>query len=331
MAIAQRAGCSDRAVRRRLRALGVPTRPQGLTGTCRPHDQRWSLARRTLSEELWTLYIEGQLTTTEIGSRLGCSANTVARWLRMLDVPIRPRGPRRDRSTRYASPRRAPAWSPETAYAVGLIATDGCLFRDGRRLSVSSKDTELLETLRHCLGLRARATAYRNSAGARYYHVQWSDRSFYEWLTGIGLTPAKSLTLGPLSVPDACFADFLRGCIDGDGSVVVFTDRYHVRTNDRYVYERLVVSLVSASAPFVEWVRDTILRLRGIRGSLSVRRQQGRAPIWCLKYGKRASMGLLAWIYHSPALPCLARKRDKAMKFMQSHEHERAARASKTG
>jgi hypothetical protein len=41
----------------------------------------------------------------------------------------------------------------------------------------------------------------------------------------IGLTPAKSLTLGPLSVPDEYFADFFRGCIDGDGTMLVYTDR----------------------------------------------------------------------------------------------------------
>src|SRR5262249_3326734 len=45
----------------------------------------------------------------------------------------------------------------------------------------------------------------------------WCDRPFYEWLRGIGVTSAKSLTLGTLSVPDEYFADFFRRCIDGDG------------------------------------------------------------------------------------------------------------------
>jgi len=30
------------------------------------------------------------------------------------------------------------------------------------------------------------------------------------------ITPAKSLTLGRLAVPDDHFADFVRGCVDGD-------------------------------------------------------------------------------------------------------------------
>lgn len=331
MAIAQLAGCSDRAVRRRLRALGVPTRPQGLRGSCRPHDQRWSLARRTLSEDLRTLYIEGPLTTTEIGTRLGCSANTVARWLRTLGVPIRPRGPRvsSDRLARWKSPTEPASWSPEIAYAVGLIATDGNLSGDGRHLCVTSKDVDLLETLRQCLGLRPSVAPHSSGFGGRCYHVQWGDRGFYDWLTHVGLKPAKSLTLGPLSVPDACVPDFLRGCIDGDGSVVIYTDRYHARKNERYVYQRLVVSLVSASGPFLEWIRDTILRLRGFRGSFSVQRSQGRSPIWRLKYGKRASLNLLAWVYYAPSLPCLARKRDKAMRFLQDPERPRQREQSR--
>ena len=67
----------------------------------------------------------------------------------------------------------------------------------------------------------------------------WYDRSLYEWLFEIGLTPAKSLTLRPVSVPDEYFADFFRGCIDGDGTILIYTDRYHARKCERYVYERL--------------------------------------------------------------------------------------------
>jgi hypothetical protein len=60
----------------------------------------------------------------------------------------------------------------------------------------------------------------------------------YDALLTIGLTPAKSLTLGPLAIPDDYFPDFFRGCIDGDGSVLVYTDRYHAAKNERYVYRR---------------------------------------------------------------------------------------------
>src|SRR5262249_30353533 len=44
--------------------------------------------------------------------------------------------------------------------------------------------------------------------------LSWRDRALYVWLSEIGLTPAKRMSLGPLAVPDQCFADFFRGCND---------------------------------------------------------------------------------------------------------------------
>ncbi len=123
------------------------------------------------------------------------------------------------------------------------------------------KDWDLLDTLRRCLQLTNLISHIRNRTGSFYHKVQWCYRSLYDWLLSIGLTPAKSLTLGPLAVPEKYFADFFRGCIDGDGTVLVYTDRYHAAKNERDVYQRLSVSLISASRPFVEWLQAEVQRL----------------------------------------------------------------------
>src|SRR5438093_1247345 len=140
-----------------------------------------------------------------IAPRLGCATTTVFRRLRSFAIPVRPTGP---------IPRRhihEIRWDPEVAYAVGLIATDGNLSRDGRHMSVTSKDQDLIETLRRCLRLSNSISRIQNRTGNFYHKVQWCDRRLYDWLLSIGLTPAKSLTLGPLAVPDECFAAFFRG------------------------------------------------------------------------------------------------------------------------
>jgi len=148
--------------------------------------------------------------------------------------------------------------------------------------------------------------------------VQWCDRRLYDWLVVIGLMPAKSLKIGPLAIPDECFADFVRGCIDGDGSILVYTDRYHSAKNARYVYERLYVSLVSGSRPFVEWIQATVSRLVGVSAAIHDSRRQGRRPIFVLRYSKAESMRLLAWMYYSTNVPCLTRKRIQAEPFLGS-------------
>ncbi len=118
--------------------------------------------------------------------------------------------------------------------------------------------------------------------------------------------------------PRRIFADFFRGCVDGDGSVLVYTDRYHAAKNERYVYQRLYVSLVSASRPFPEWIQTTVRSLLGVAGVIEMKPKRDRRPVWPLRYAKRESIRLLHWMYYSPSVPCLARKRARAERFLSA-------------
>jgi len=266
------------------------------------------------------MYVEDRLTTAEIGSRLGCGANTVARRLREFGMRVRPRGPilGRNQDARWIN---GPSWSADIAWVVGLMATDGNLAGVGHGMSITSKDIDLLESARRCLALSNRFGRVVGGWGTGGHRLQWRSRAFYDWLVAIGLTPRKSLTIGPLVVPDEHFADFFRGCIDGDGTVLVYTDRYHATKKASYVYTRLYVSLVSASRPFVDWMRATIYRLLSLSGGIHVKWTRGRRrPVWVLRYSKKASVRLLSWMYYAPDVPCLARKRAKAEPFILSRK-----------
>ncbi len=48
-------------------------------------------------------------------------------------------------------------WSGNLAYAVGLIATDGNLSKDGRHMVFVSKDLQLVETFQKCLGINKKS------------------------------------------------------------------------------------------------------------------------------------------------------------------------------
>jgi hypothetical protein len=160
----------------------------------------------------------------------------VRRQLLRFGIPARRRGPAPGRFRRMGGEAFG-GWSADIAYVVGLIATDGNLGRRTAAISIVSKDVDLLETVRSCLGVRTAIKPHRGGYSNRCHHLAWRDRMFHDWLSSIGLTPAKSLTLGPLAIPDRYFADFFRGCIDGDGSVLTYTDRYHT-TNERTVHIR---------------------------------------------------------------------------------------------
>ena len=123
--------------------------------------------------------------------------------------------------------RREVVWSPELAYAIGLIASDGCLSNDGRHLLFVSKDIEQIRNFKKSLGLKVVIGIHR--AGVRmknrlYHRVQWGDIVLYNFLLGIGIMPNKSRIIGGLTIPDEYFFDFLRGSFDGDGSFYSYFD-----------------------------------------------------------------------------------------------------------
>ncbi|MEK7861669.1 MAG: hypothetical protein AAB295_00185, partial [Chloroflexota bacterium] len=58
------------------------------------------------------------------------------------------------RGRRYRTRSRAETieWTAELAYALGLLATDGCLSADGWHIAFVSADEELVRTLLACIG-----------------------------------------------------------------------------------------------------------------------------------------------------------------------------------
>jgi hypothetical protein len=178
---------------------------------------------------------------------------------------------------------------------VGLIAADGCLStRNPNLVSFTSKDTELIRTYQYCL--QTSAPVYQS---VRSYEIRISDSDYRAFLESIGLTPAKSKTIGALKIPDKYFRDFMRGCIDGDGCIS----------------SALVVIIGSASSSFIGWLQETVERLAGITGHLY---NYPTKRFTALSYCKSKSLRLLPWLYYSRDLPCLSRKRAIWDAFLQS-------------
>ncbi len=218
-------------------------------------------------------------------------------------------------------PRKELPWSANLSYVVGLITTDGNLSSDKRHISITSTDKQLLRTVLTCLGKKN--TISKNPPGAIFkkqaYRIQIGDVNLYDWLLSIGLFPNKSLTLGGLKVDLNFFPDFLRGHLDGDGSIIHYKDRYNTKIKETYVYDRLFVYFGSASKKHIEWLRNNIYLLKGPRGSLNSvqsKTQKGKSTIFRLKYSTKEAKIILNWIYYKPRLPCLQRKYKIAQPFL---------------
>ena len=195
------------------------------------------------------------------------------------------------------------AWSDEMAYLVGLTTTDGCLGSGGRKLNFKSSDRELVVTYLEILGRDNRIKESVTRTGTTAYFTEFSDAALYDWFRSTGLHARKSLTIGELNVPDRHFAHFLRGHLDGDGSILDYTYAGTGKASGR-TYRTLNVRFISASRPHVAWLQGRIDALFGLRAPI------GWGGVHTLTFAKRASLRLLPSLYPSPDVPCLTRKRE---------------------
>jgi len=189
-----------------------------------------------------------------------------------------------------------------------FLRPDGCLSRDRRHIIFTSRDLDLVESYLRCLGRPIRYSVSRTRRGKQAYYAQFSDVAFYDWLLSVGLMPRKSLTLGPIDVPDAYLSALARGLLDGDGTISVFTHRPTRARYPDYLYERLWVFFLSASVSHIEWLRARLRGRYGVDGYVERIVRKKRRDLYRLKFGKSESIKLLGNLYEDPTAPRLERK-----------------------
>ncbi|MBN1977001.1 MAG: hypothetical protein JW918_06335 [Anaerolineae bacterium] len=297
--IAKRLGCDEGVIIRRMHEFGMEPKS--------PADYR----RLDISETLLRkLYCRDCFSLVQIAEQLRCSQTVVLRRLQAYGIDRRPRGG----TAQYKVPKDVlSTWSPELAYVVGLVTTDGNLSSDRPDVSFASTDVEIVKVYRRILKVKAPIYVTQSNGGNKPLHRVCINDPFYRaLLENIGLMPVKAKKLGALGIPDVVFRDFLRGCIDGDGCIRVAVYKQAVyKDGDRRL---LVVTLYSSSLPFLKWVRNTVERLTGLRCNVNANRKSCDS---LASSGLRA-VSLLRWIYYKSDLACLTRKRDIFETYVRS-------------
>lgn len=112
--------------------------------------------------------------------------------------------------------------TPNKAYSLGLMMTDGCVWKDKRNeswvISFGSKDKELVDFFKRELGS---THPIRFVRAKDFYIMEICSQKLFSSLGQHGVVPRKSLVaIYPKSL-NGFDADFIRGCLDGDGCVVI--------------------------------------------------------------------------------------------------------------
>lgn len=221
-----------------------------------------------------------------------------ARWIKSIEEKMKPLGKVKIK------------WSPEFAYAIGLLTTDGNLSPDMRHIHFTSKDRELVELLKKCLGIKNSIGKKARGLGEekKYFVIQFGDVLFYRFLVDVGLSPNKSKTLEHVNIPDLYLFDFLRGHLDGDGTFYSYWDP---RWRSSFMF---YTEFISASKRHIDWLRKSLEQRIGIRGHVT---QGGKHITYQLKYAKAESLKLLSKLYYTHDVVCLLRKRRKIEKALK--------------
>ena len=201
-------------------------------------------------------------------------------------------------------------WSANFAYAIGLLATDGCLYNDGRHMSLTTKDIQQARNFKKCLSIGVKIGKKGNGSSKEkiYHHVQFGDVIFYNFLHSIGITSAKSKTIGKINISEKYFFDFLRGCFDGDGCFYSYWDP---RWRSSYMF---YLEFASASLKHLLWLQGEINKRIYVKGHITGRKKN---DFFQLKYAKREALEIIRKMYYDKKVMCLSRKRLKIEKALK--------------
>ena len=266
------------------------------------------MGRLTYSDykEIARLYFQENKSGVEIASAFGISRQAVYEIIRKCG--LNPRSYRESRNTALKEQRithMSPnpnagnymvnesffsRWSPEMAWVLGLLFTDGNMQARKRKngtihiqgFSISSKDKEIPNNISRLMSSNHKLFIGRDGL----YRLSIGNRSIVNDLIKHGMTPNKSLTITFPDVPDECMSHFIRGCWDGDGSV--FYD-------ERFPKSKLRTFYVSGSKAFIVELENILHYRVGLRKRIIYARSNQKS--FYIKYGHTDSIKLFNYLY----------------------------------
>lgn len=178
--------------------------------------------------------------------------------------------------------------TPDMAYVLGWIASDGCISENRVVISLQVSDKPILESLKGVIGYTGtiKETSQHDTRTLKTYHhavLTICSKELIEILATYGLGPRKSLTLEYPDLPGEMQASFVRGFFDGDGCISKMSG---ARTNYRISF--------SGPRPFLESLRAVI----NAQNELTSGSICSKKKIADLAYtGRHSAECILQWMY----------------------------------
>jgi len=193
-------------------------------------------------------------------------------------------------------------WTPEMAYVLGYWWADGCMRvksdTGAHLVEIASNDREHLEKIARAIG--GRRYLRKVSLLSNTYVISFCSKEMYQDIKAHGGTPRKSRTIGFPNVPLDLLPHFVRGVVDGDGTL-------------SWNGDRPVLHIYTGSPQFLF---DMALAIQQATGIPAPNLGANRTNAY-IKWSTVRAKCLAAWLYvDNPGL-ALGRKASIAAQFIQ--------------
>lgn len=206
-------------------------------------------------------------------------------------------------------------WSRDMAYVLGFVAADGNICHSGNAhtLHIASDDKDVIEKIRKVIDYHGPIYEKPRSNGKISYNLRICDRMIFYDLEKLGITERKSLTLYP-NVHKDFVVDFLRGFLDGDGTI-------YLRSGNQYI-SKLRVIFYTASYPMAHFIQSKMKNLLGnlYNGNIHSRITKQKTLYYSIGLGHKASTKLLSILYADTNL-YMDRKFQKFLQGIKNNDY----------
>lgn len=242
-------------------------------------------------DDLSGLYSREEMSVRQIAARYSISAAGVSKLLKTYGIPARKEKAKGIDISFFET------MTPDLAYYLGLMATDGVVKTDGV-IGLKLIDRDVIDWVAATIGYQNTMSAEMTQAGNVAYGLYFRSVRVQKILAGYGITKQKTHTLTfPENIPDEYLCHYIRGVFDGDGSIFPITGK-----------RSWTVSLTCASLPFLTRYKGLIEGLVG--GDRKVHKNSKRQAYHYSFTDRRAVLKFAEWIY-PPGSFGMERKRAK--------------------
>ena len=194
--------------------------------------------------------------------------------------------------------------SEEKSYWLGYFSADGCISTDNKgsyRISITSIDLDIIYGFMDFLGSRHKICENKLNKNTAYT-VTFGSKIMFNDLLLLGVKPNKTTNLEPPAIKENLIRHYIRGYIDGDGSVCVSKEK-----TGKSIFSVSVVGRESV----ISWITKHLSKACELKSTGSYKFK----TLTVLKRTQKQAIKIAEYIYKDNIV-CLKRKEDKYKEYI---------------